>query len=131
MPGLFYLGYTSNQGAILNQDGSLNSPNNPARAGDVISLFGTGGGLASAPEVTGRYWGTSTNTLLALPVTARIGNISALVLYAGAAPTLLSSLFQIDVQTPPSLVPSGSTGAVISVGVGGVSSIQSVTIAVH
>jgi uncharacterized protein (TIGR03437 family) len=31
-------------GAVLNQDGSLNSPSNPAERGTIVSLYATGGG---------------------------------------------------------------------------------------
>lgn len=42
-PGLF-MQNTSGAGAILNQDGSLNTPATPAAAGSTIVLFGTGEG---------------------------------------------------------------------------------------
>src|ERR1700722_18617622 len=81
-PGLFYLNYSSLQGAILNSDGSINSVNNPAKPGDVISLFGTGGGPANPPGVTGGYWGPGAKTpganpLLTIPVLAQIGGVNA------------------------------------------------------
>jgi uncharacterized protein (TIGR03437 family) len=109
VPGLFYLGYNSFQGAILNSDGSINSTSNPAKPGDVISLFGTGGGPASVGGVTGGYWGPGPNTLT-LPVSVQIGGVNATVLYAGAAPTLLSGVFQIDVRIPPGLNSAVSGG---------------------
>jgi uncharacterized protein (TIGR03437 family) len=43
----------SGQGAILNQDSSINSPANPAPRGSVISLFGTGEGLVSPQLFSG------------------------------------------------------------------------------
>jgi uncharacterized protein (TIGR03437 family) len=111
-PGLFYLNYPASlQGAILNQDGSVNSVNNPAKVGDVVAIFGTGGGVASAPGVTGGYWGTGANTLLAPPLpgansspaVAYISQVNAPVIYAGTAPTLLSGFFQVNVRIPPGL----------------------------
>jgi uncharacterized protein (TIGR03437 family) len=122
-PGLFYLNYNSFQGAILNADGSINSVSNPAKPGDVISLFGTGGGPTNPPGITGGYWGTGTNTLLTLPVKAQIGGVNAQVLYAGAAPTLLSGVFQIDVQIPPGLhsAVQGGPSFGVTVGFGGLS----------
>jgi uncharacterized protein (TIGR03437 family) len=99
-PGLFYLSYGSQQAAILNADGTINSANNPAKAGDEIALFGTGGGLTSPPGVTGAYWGLNGNTLLTLPVTVEIAHLNAPVIYSGAAPGLLSGFFQINVQVP-------------------------------
>jgi uncharacterized protein (TIGR03437 family) len=103
-PGLFYLNYPASlQGAILNQDGSANSVNNPAKVGDVVAMFGTGGGIASVPGITGGYWGASANTLLAPTAVAYIGEVNAPVIFAGTAPTLLSGFFQINVQIPPGL----------------------------
>ncbi len=40
-------------GAILNEDGSVNSAANPAARGSVVTLFGTGGGPTSPAGVTG------------------------------------------------------------------------------
>jgi len=50
-PGIFSLdGSGYGQGAILNEDGSINSPLNPARRGSVVSIYATGGGEA-APAI--------------------------------------------------------------------------------
>ena len=47
-PGLFSSdGTGTGQGVILNQDGSLNSPSNPAKPGDRITIFATGVGPVS------------------------------------------------------------------------------------
>jgi hypothetical protein len=44
-PGIFSVDASGQgQGAILNEDGTLNSSSNPARRGSVITIFGTGGG---------------------------------------------------------------------------------------
>jgi uncharacterized protein (TIGR03437 family) len=107
--GLFYLNDVSGQGAILNADGSANSTSNPAKPGDVIALFGTGGGPTSTPGVTGGNWPLNSNAVLTLPVTVEFGYMSdpsggyGTVLYAGAAPGLLSAYFQINVRLPRSL----------------------------
>ncbi len=123
-PGLFYLNYNSFQGAILNSDGSINSVSNPAKPGDVISLFGTGGGeTIPATGVTGGYWGAGTNISLALPVIVQIGGVYAPVVYAGAAPGLLSGVFQINVRVPPGLhlLVKGGPSFGVTVGLGGLS----------
>jgi uncharacterized protein (TIGR03437 family) len=122
-PGLFYIDLRNSlQGAVLNQDGSVNSVNNPAKVGDVVAIFGTGGGAAAAPGITGGYWGTGANTLLAppfpasidptgSPAAAYIGQVNAPVIYAGTAPTLLSGFFQVNVRIPRGLgiPPAGQT----------------------
>lgn len=44
-PGLFSTDSSgSGPGAFLNEDGTLNTPDNPAKAGSVITVSGTGGG---------------------------------------------------------------------------------------
>ena len=52
-PALFPAQYGAPQGAILNQDGTRNSPANPAPAGSVVSIYGTGGGVTNPASVTG------------------------------------------------------------------------------
>ena len=44
-PGIFTMNSSgSGQGAILNQDYSVNSPTQPAAPGSIIMLYATGGG---------------------------------------------------------------------------------------
>lgn len=53
-PGIFLYPITSGkarQAAVLNQDGTINSPQNPAPRGSIIQIFGTGQGfVAGAPN---------------------------------------------------------------------------------
>jgi uncharacterized protein (TIGR03437 family) len=52
-PGLYQLNYTgtTRQAAVLNQDGTTNSPSNPAPRGSVIQIFATGQGFVpGAPD---------------------------------------------------------------------------------
>src|SRR5687768_8289887 len=54
-PGIFSRdGSGRGQGAILNEDGTFNSPSNPARRGSTITMFGTGGGEADPGVVDGQ-----------------------------------------------------------------------------
>ncbi len=39
----------NNSAAALNEDGTLNSPQNPAKPGSIVALFGTGGGETESP----------------------------------------------------------------------------------
>ncbi len=132
-PGLFYLGDASlapaGQGAILNADGSINTPVNGAHAGDEIALFGTGGGPTSPPGVNGGYSGLNASTLLPLPVTVQIGGVNAQVVYQGAAPGLPSGIFQINVLVPALKAPT--LGAPVNVVIGDKATINSVTVAVQ
>ncbi len=92
------------QGAILNQDGTVNSPSNPAARGSIVSLFGTGGGVTATGGVTGGITPLSPLDYLTLPVVVQIGRYQADVVYAGAAPALISGVFQINIVVPETAV---------------------------
>jgi uncharacterized protein (TIGR03437 family) len=81
----------------LNEDGTLNSPSNPAARGSVATLYGTGFGLH--------------------PETANVGiaGVPANVWYAGPAPGY-PGLVQINVQIPAGYVSPGSASVAVSVG---------------
>jgi uncharacterized protein (TIGR03437 family) len=99
-PGLFTMASSgSGQGAILNQDWSVNSTGSPAARGDVLMLFGTGGGITAPPSSDGQF-STGTPANLASPVTVTFGGASGDVLYAGAAPGMVAGVFQINVRVP-------------------------------
>ena len=90
--------------AIINQDGSVNTPSNPASAGDTISLYGTGDGEEDPIPVTGGVSPAGlTNSLHFISVT--IGGIRAQVSYRGGAPSAVSGLFQIYLVVPAGLTP--------------------------
>jgi len=71
---------------------------NPAKAGDAVSVYGTGFGLLSPANATG-------NRLVLANVTATIGDSSAEVLFAGVAPGQSPGLQQINILIPPGLPP--------------------------
>jgi uncharacterized protein (TIGR03437 family) len=92
--------------------------NNPAKVGDVVAIFGTGGGATGVAGITGGYWGPGASTLLAPPAVAYISQVNAPVIYAGTAPTLLSGFFQINVRIPPGLAIPPLGQAVVSYDLG-------------
>lgn len=125
-PALFTLSASgTGQGAILNQDSTVNSSSNPAAAGTIVSLFGTGGGPFQTAEGDGTTAGV---TNLTLPVTAQIGGVSAQVLYAGSAPGLVAGGFQINVKIPAG---TAAGDAAVVIFVNGFASQSPVTVAVH
>jgi uncharacterized protein (TIGR03437 family) len=101
-PGVFSLNSAGvGQAAVLNQDGSVNSPGNAAAKGSVVSIFATGGGLTS-PRATDGSLNASAAGKLELPVTVRFSEpIDAEILYAGPAPGLVSGAIQINARIPP------------------------------
>lgn len=96
------------QGAILNQDYSVNSPSNPAKAGAVVLLYGTGGGALQSPSVDGAL--ASDAVSLKASVSVLVGGQRGQVLYAGAAPGLVNGVVQMNVQ-----LPAGVTGGAVPV----------------
>ena len=100
-PGIFIVNAAASQPAILNQDGTLNSVTNPAKAGSVISIFGTGGDFVMSPgSDTSAYWPLSPLSQFTASVT--LNGSSATVLYAGSAPSSILGMFQINAQLPES-----------------------------
>jgi uncharacterized protein (TIGR03437 family) len=91
----------------LNQDYTVNSPQNPAQPGSTVALFGTGGGQTSPSSVAGEV---TPLELRPLVITPQAGIIQLQppavyldVEYAGAAPTLLSGVDQINVTLPATI----------------------------
>jgi uncharacterized protein (TIGR03437 family) len=127
-PALFTAdGSGHGQGAILNQDMSLNSAANPAAAGSVIVLYATGGGLYQPRLNDGTIAGTDLSSLV-LPSSVQVAGASADILYAGSAPGLIAGAIQINVRLPGQL-PAGNVPIVLSIG--NSSSQAGVTIAVR
>jgi uncharacterized protein (TIGR03437 family) len=105
----------SGQGAILNQDGSINGAENPAAPGSVIVFYATGEGLADPPSEDGKIAGTVLPQPV-LPVAVKIGGIEPEVLYAGTAPGLTAGVMQVNVRVPADLAQLGAVGIELIVG---------------
>jgi uncharacterized protein (TIGR03437 family) len=104
-------------GAILNQDFSLNGPNNRAAKGSTIAVYMTGEGITNPPSTTGGV-ATGANSLNhpVLPVTATVGGVAATVAYAGSAPGDVYGIMQVNVTIPAGAASGASVPIVISVG---------------
>jgi uncharacterized protein (TIGR03437 family) len=99
-PALFSLAATGGgPGAILNEDGTVNSRSNPAAPGSWVSMYATGGGATSPTSVDGLLTAQPYPMPL-LPVSVTIGDVQALVSYAGAAPGLVAGVMQLNVFIP-------------------------------
>jgi uncharacterized protein (TIGR03437 family) len=117
IPGIFTADSSGKgQGALDNQNGSVNSPSNPAAAGSIIFLYVTGEGQTSPGGVDGKPGAAPLPTPMAQPVTATIGGVNAPVLYAGGVPGLIAGVMQVNVQVPPGVAPGSAVPIVISVG---------------
>ena len=108
-PGLFTLNASGQgQGAVLNQDGTVNDPANPALKGSIVSVYGTGGGQNVPPCADGKRTDPSDIRQLLVPITGSIGNQSTEVVYAGSAGGQVCSLLQVNLRVPLSLAPGGT-----------------------
>jgi uncharacterized protein (TIGR03437 family) len=116
-PGLFTLdGSGQGQGTVFNQDGSLNSPTNPARKGSMVTLFATGVGQ------------TDPNGVPRLPLIVGIGNAGAPLLAAGPLADV-PGVLQVQAQVPPDTLAGNAVPLVILIG--NTFSQQGVTMAVQ
>jgi uncharacterized protein (TIGR03437 family) len=114
-PGLFSQNFSgAGAGAIYNQDGTVNSPANPARRGDVIVLYGTGEGETVPPGSDGRI-ATTVFPKPALTASVTIGGRPAAVQYAGAVPFVVAGEFQVNATVPTDISP-GSQSVIVSFG---------------
>jgi len=127
VPGLFTADASGHgQGAIVNQDGSINSVSHPAPQGSIVSLFCSGCG-ATTPLGTDGTVATSLASL-ANTINVTIGGQTASVQYAGSAPGLVNGAVQINVT-----VPMGISGDALPIGISasGAPPSAPVTMAVH
>lgn len=93
-------GSGSGQAAALNEDGTLNSPGNPAKPGSVMTLFGAGGGPTTPPSVAGEVTPLELRRLDALVEVSIWTNVVTTVEFAGAAPGLVAGVTQINIRLP-------------------------------
>ena len=128
-PGIFTLdGSGSGQGAIVNQDGTVNGPANPAGRGDVVSIYGTGEGETVPPGTDGTIVTAADLCRPVQAVTVSIAGQSADVLYAGSAGDSVAGLLQVNARIPMGIAPG--TAVPVTITVGG-NSQAGVTMAVH
>jgi uncharacterized protein (TIGR03437 family) len=99
VPGIFQTAWTD-RAAVLNEDGKVNSPENPATRGSVISLFATGAGLMDPSVADGTLAVEPPWPAVKLPVTAYFFGSPGEVLYAGSAPGMVAGIVQVNVRVP-------------------------------
>jgi uncharacterized protein (TIGR03437 family) len=127
-PGLFSADSSgSGQGAILNQDYKYNSADIPAPRGTYVSLYGTGEGQTIPAGIDGSV-AVSVLPKPVLPVKVTLGGTPIDPLqYAGAAPSSIAGLFQINIRIPCD-APLGNVPVVVDIG--GVKSQAGLTVAI-
>jgi uncharacterized protein (TIGR03437 family) len=99
-PGIFTVANGTGAAACINQDGSLNGPDNPAPAGSVVGIYLTGLGSTVPPGVDGTVTGLAPLPQPMGSVLVYVGGQAAQVTYAGAAPYLVSGVMQVNFVVP-------------------------------
>jgi uncharacterized protein (TIGR03437 family) len=130
-PAIFSLSQGGNgQGAILNQNSSVNGTANPAAPGSVISIYATGEGMLQPAGTTGGV--TTTTAPFPIPtgaVSLTIGGQTAQILYAGEAPGEVSGVLQVNAVIPAT-AGAGPQALVLTVG-SATNAQQTITVAVQ
>jgi uncharacterized protein (TIGR03437 family) len=85
------------QAAAFNEDGTLNSPANPAKRGSIVSAWGTGAGKTTPQSEDGVVTGSAPPRFIA---GGWIGMKPADLVYAGAAPGLVAGVSQVNIRIP-------------------------------
>jgi len=107
-------GDAAKPGAVLNQDGTINSEENPAGRGEVISIYGVGADFSELPEngaeaPLDRLIATTTATKVFVSVS------EAAVQFSGLAPGLVNA-WQINAFIPSESFVSGLVPIYASLG---------------
>jgi uncharacterized protein (TIGR03437 family) len=130
VPGVFTINVSgSGQGAIINQDGTVNSASNPAALGSTVSVYATGEGQTNPAGVDGSPDAPPLPQPVTQPVTSTVGGAAATVTYAGGVSGLVAGLLQVNVQ----ILQGISTGNAVPIVliIGGTTSQANVTVALH
>ena len=126
-PAVFEIG--SGQGAILNEDLSLNSANNPAARGSYVSIYATGAGVLSPALPDGALVQANNLPTSVASISVTIGGQAATVTYHGGAPGLVAGAMQINVEVPGNITPGPAVP--VTIAAAGTPGLNTVTMAVQ
>jgi len=83
----------------VNQDGSMNSAQNPAAKGSYVALYATGLGTVTPTLVAGQAPPSSPLSTTTSSTTVVVGGVVASVAFSGAAPSY-PGVYQVNAQIP-------------------------------
>lgn len=114
-PGIFIVNTVTAQGAVLH--GLTYQPvtaANPAKPGEVISIYCAGLGAVTPPVLSGTATPNSgTTSNVNARVTATVGSLNATVEFAGLAPGFVG-LYQVNIDVPAAVTPGSAVSVVIA-----------------
>jgi uncharacterized protein (TIGR03437 family) len=133
-PGIISFDDGSGQGAILNQDGTVNGPSNPAARGSLVQIFATGEGQTVPPGVDGVIANEPVASIPhpAAALSLTIGGVAvptSSITYAGTLPGGVAGALQINAMIPAN-APTGSAIPIVLT-IGANSSPNTLTMAVQ
>jgi len=108
------IGFTA--GTVLNVDGSVNGPGNPAAESSTITIFVTGEGQTLPHGVDGLVAEGPTFPLPAVPVSVTIGGSTAALSTYGGVLGQPAGVMQIIATIPSSVTTSSTVPVVVTVG---------------
>jgi uncharacterized protein (TIGR03437 family) len=124
-PGLLAKGFPDvserpwdgSDGAIRNQDGTENSPANPAARGSRVTIYATGLGLPQSPPEPGTVAATDTITPDSGAYVPWISGVEGQSEAAGTIPGFVTAMHQIRVRAPgpPSAEPAERLGVYLDI----------------
>jgi uncharacterized protein (TIGR03437 family) len=102
------------QAIAQNQDGTLNTPANPAQAGSFVTVYFTGQGASTNQVATGAAAPLSPLSVPNAGANVTVGTIRGTIQFIGLTPTFVG-LSQLNVQLSPS-TPAGNDTIVLTIG---------------
>jgi uncharacterized protein (TIGR03437 family) len=97
-PCIFVQG-ASKRAAAVNQEGTLNLAESPAKAGSIVTIYFTGQGAVSPPVVSGQAAQGEVLSRVTSPASAAVGGRPAQILYLGLTPGL-AGVAQANIRIP-------------------------------
>jgi uncharacterized protein (TIGR03437 family) len=101
--------------AVVNADGSVNSPAHPAAPGSVFTVYAEGFGIEPF-AVDGEISKAATPLFFQSTSTAAIGGTRADIVYIGSAPGQVAGIAQVNIRVPAQLTPGNYSATVGLIG---------------
>jgi uncharacterized protein (TIGR03437 family) len=114
-PGIFAYSGGKDQAVMLNEDGSFNSPSEPAKPGTVVVFWATGEGQTNPPGVDGKL-ATPPYPAPVAPLSITIGGLPVGTPDFAAAAPGFTGLMQINARVPQGVQPGKAVPVVLTIG---------------